>query len=98
MTQYANWKQGQAQKIASFDQYTEVYLQVFGAATFFVGTDRASLEQSAAITAGLQFTQASTTPPYKLTWIGDLWVIANAPGSTIEITPTIKSGGSSLAG
>lgn len=97
MAQYSNWKQGQAQKIASFDQYTEVYLQVFGAATFFVAPDRQSLETPAAITAGLQFTQASTTPPYKLTWIGDLWVIPNAPGSTIEVTPTIKSGGNSLA-
>lgn len=97
MAQYANWTTGQAQKIASFDQYTEVYLQVFGAATFFVGPDRQSLETPAAISGGLQFTQASTTPPYKLTWIGDLWVMANAPGSAIEVTPTIKSGGNSLA-
>lgn len=97
MAQYSNWKSGQAQKIASFDQYTEVYIQVFGAATFFVGSDRQSLETPAAIGGGLQLTQASTTPPFKLTWIGDLWVLANAPGSTIEILPTIKSGGNSLA-
>ena len=97
MAQYSNWKFGQAQKIASFDQYTEVYLQVFGAATFFVGADRQSLEITAAIPSGLQFTQASTTPPFKLTWIGELWVIANAAGSTIEILPTIKSGGGALA-
>jgi len=97
MAQYSNWKQGEAQKIASFDQYTEVYIQCFGAATFFIGSDRQSLETPAAIGGGLQFTQASTTPPFKLTWIGDLWVLANAAGSTIEITPTIKSGGNSLA-
>lgn len=97
MSQYASWQPLQAQKIAVFDEYTEVYLQVFGAATFFVASDRGTLETKAAIPQGLQFTQASTTPPFKLTWIGELWVMTNAAGSAIEITPTIKSGGSALA-
>lgn len=98
MSQYAAWVPGQAQKIAVFDEYTEVYLQVSGAAAFFVGSDRGTLETKAAIPAGLQFTQANTNPPYKLTWIGELWIMANAAGSAIEVSPTIRSGGSSIAG
>ena len=92
MAQYAAWVPGQAQRIAVFADWTEVYLQVFGAATFFVSQDRQSLEQKAAIPQGLQFTQASTTPPYKLTIIGELWVMADAAGSAIEILQIIKSG------
>ncbi len=97
MSQYAAWVPNQAQKVGVFNEYTEVYLQVSGAATFFVASDRGTLETKAAIPQGLQFTQASTNPPFKLTWIGELWVMANAAGSAIEITPTVKSGGASIA-
>jgi hypothetical protein len=95
--QYGSWTPGAAVKIASFSEWVEVYLQVSGAAAFFVASDRQTLEQSAAVPQGLQFTQASTSPPYKLTWIGDLWVLANAPGSVIEIMQVIKPGGGAVA-
>jgi len=96
--QYASFVPGKAVKIGSFAQYVEVYLQVYGAAAFFVAGDRQTLETLAAIPQGLQFTQASTSPPYKLTWIGDLWVMANAAGSAIEIAVTLlPSGGGAIA-
>lgn len=98
MAQYAAWVPGQAKKIAVFSEYTEVSFQVFGAASFFIGTDRGTLETKAAIPQGLQLNQASTQPPYHQAWLGELWVMANAEGSAIEIMPTIKSGGKSLAG
>lgn len=98
MAQIAAWVPGQAQRVGDFAEYTEVYLQVSGAATFFVGSDRQTLETKAAIPAGLQFTQASTNPPFKLTWIGELWILANAAGSAIEVTPTIPSAASAPKG
>lgn len=90
---------GTAKLVGSFKNYTEIYLQVFGAATFFVGADRGSLENSSGsgIPGGLSFTQTNTNPPYKLTWIGDLWIITSAPGSVIEVTPTIPPESSALA-
>lgn len=89
--QISGLQPGNAKLAGSFKNYVEIYLQVFGAATFFVGVDRGSLENpsGSGVPGGLAFTQANTNPPYKLTWIGDLWIITNAPGSVIEITPTI---------
>lgn len=89
MAQYAGLKANQATRAGVFANFVEVYVQVSGAATYFVGRTRGELETNAAIPPGLAFNQANTNPPFKLTWIGELWVLPNADGSVIEITPTI---------
>lgn len=97
MAQISAYQPGQAFLAGTFEEYVEVYISVQGAATFFVGTDRQSLEQSGIFQSGLAFTQANTSPPFKLTWIGPLWILANAGGSVIEVTPTIRPGGKAIA-
>lgn len=96
MAQIANWRAGQAQNPYTFETYTEVFIQVTGPASFFIDNNRQALEAGGAIQPGLQFNQGNSNPPIHFPWIGPLWVLASQPGSVIEITPTIKPGGSSL--
>lgn len=97
MAQIAGWRAGVAQLVGQWDSFVEVYIQVTGAAVFYAAPDRQSLENTSAIQPGLALSQANTNPPFKLTWIGPLYIMANASGSVIEVTPTIKPGGNQIS-
>lgn len=94
--QIAGWQAGIAKRVASYGDYVEVYLQVFGGANFRAGVSRESIESSSLVAPGLLFTQANTAQPYKLTWIGELWIVADVAGSVIEVTTPLPVGSSAL--
>lgn len=95
--QISGWQAGDAKRVASYKNYVEVYVQVFGGANFRIGVSRESVESTSLVAPGLLFTQANTAAPYKLTWVGELWIVADVVGSVIEVTTPLPPDASTLA-
>jgi hypothetical protein len=80
-------------QLANFDDWTYIYLQVYGPGTVRLATDDQQLISPApnagAPLNGMQLT--STDGLFPLRWIGPLWAIGSAPNTLIDIQVPVRS-------
>jgi hypothetical protein len=74
------------QQITSLPTWGMVVICVLGPGTVYLSDSKTALESpgSGAQPQGLPYTQASTQPPAPLPFIGDLFAVADAPGTIVE--------------
>lgn len=74
----------QAQKFPQvFITDTRISIQVKGTGQLTISRDQGSVTN--APNDGMTLTAASTSPPYRTHWMGELWYISNVPTNTWSI-------------
>lgn len=90
------------------ENWGRVIITVIGAGTVFVATTKEALEMPGAAgqQQGAQFTQANTSPPKDVPWVGEMWFLIQGLGTSVDfqipdkrgIPPNIQRGDKYLPG
>lgn len=87
MSFYQNNTQNNEVRQADFlENWGRVIITVIGAGTVFIATTKEALEMPGAggQQQGSQFTQANTTPPKDIPWVGELWFFIQGNGTSVD--------------
>lgn len=83
----ANSQNTQVRQMGFLENWGRIIITVIGAGTVFIATTKEALEMpgSGGQQQGAQFTQANTSPPKDIPWVGEIWVFIQGNGTSVDI-------------
>ena len=81
-----NSQNNEVRQAGFLENWGRVIITVIGAGTVFIATTKEALEMPGAggQQQGAQFTQANTSPPKDVPWVGELWFFIVGLGTSVD--------------